>query len=67
MANPDSGNQKSDLGNRPPAFKRSAAAAQPKVMEKPAFPSADLPGKAQPRDRSAGVKRVKTHPKSLGL
>ena len=34
--------------------------------EKPAFPSAALPGKTGP-DRSAGVAKVKQHPKSLGL
>ncbi len=35
--------------------------------EKPAFPSADLPGKTQPKDRSGGTKRLKIHPKSSGI
>lgn len=34
--------------------------------EKPGFPSADLPGKSGP-DRSAGVTKVRQHPKSVGL
>lgn len=34
--------------------------------EKPGFPGG-LPGKAQPKDRSGGVKRVLPHPKSDGL
>lgn len=35
--------------------------------EKPAFPKADLPGKAQSKDRSAGVRRVQNSPKKIGL
>lgn len=35
--------------------------------EKPAFPPAGVPGKTQPRDRSAGVTRVQCYPKSEGL
>lgn len=35
--------------------------------EKPGFPSAGLPGKTQSKDRSNGIKRLKTHPKSEGL
>lgn len=34
--------------------------------QKPGFPGG-LPGKAQPRDRSGGVKKCQTHPKSEGL
>lgn len=35
--------------------------------EKPAFPSAGLPGKAQSKDRSGGVTKAKVDPKRLGL
>ena len=35
--------------------------------EKQAFGGADLPGKTQPKDRSAGVKRAPVHPASKGL
>lgn len=35
--------------------------------EKPAFPSASLPGKSQPKDRSNGIRRLKVDPKRLGL
>lgn len=35
--------------------------------EKPGFPSASLPGKSQPGDRSNGIKRLKVDPKRLGL
>ena len=38
-----------------------------KIVEKSAFPKASLPGKAQPRDRSAGVARAKTYVKSEGV
>jgi hypothetical protein len=65
MANPDSGNLDSQLGNRPPVFTRKPGAKEPPVNEKTAsWPG--LAGKAGP-DRSAGVKRVKAHPVSKGL
>lgn len=35
--------------------------------EKPAFPSASLPGKSQGKDRSGGVTKAKIDPKRLGL
>lgn len=35
--------------------------------EKPAFPSADLPGKSQSGDRSGGVYKCKVNPKQIGL
>lgn len=35
--------------------------------EKPSFPSADLPGKAQGKDRSGGVTKCKVNPKQIGL
>jgi len=35
--------------------------------EKPGFPGAGLPGKAQPKDRSGGVKRAKVRPDDAGL
>lgn len=34
--------------------------------EKPGFPGG-LPGKAQPKDRSGGVKKVKAYPSSDGI
>lgn len=66
MANPDFRDFDSQLGNTPPKFKRKAGAPAAKVNEKTAnWPG--LPGPAQPRDRSAGVKKLKTHPVSKGL
>lgn len=34
---------------------------------KPSTSNPELPGKGQPRDRSAGVTRAKVHPQSKGL
>ncbi len=66
MPNPDSGNLDSQLGNTPPKFKRKASAPAAKVNETTAnWPG--LAGPAQPRDRSAGVKKLKIHPMSKGL
>ena len=66
MANPDSGNIETQLGNTPPKFKRRAGAAAAKVNERTAtWPG--LPGKTQPRDRFAGAKKLKIHPMSKGL
>ena len=65
MANPDSGNLSSKLGNRPAKFKRKAGAKAATVNERTAaWPG--LPGKAGP-DRSAGVKKLKILPHSRGL
>lgn len=65
MPNPDSGNLDSQLGNRPPVFKRRAGAPAAKVNERTAnWPG--LPGKTGP-NRSAGVKKLKIHPFSKGL
>ena len=66
MPNPDSGNLDSQLGNKPPKFKRKAGAPAATVNEKTAnWPG--LAGPAQPRDRSVGVKKLKIHPHSQGL
>ena len=66
MPNPDSGNTPSALGNTPPKFKRKAPAPAAKVVERTAnWPG--LAGPPQPRDRSAGVKKLKIHPTSEGL
>lgn len=66
MANPDSGNIETQLGNRPPKFKRKAGAPAAKVNERTAnWPG--LPGKAQSRDRFASAKKLKTYPASKGL
>ena len=35
--------------------------------EKPAFGSPGLPGKKQPKDRSAGVKRIQQSPHTEGI
>ena len=65
MPNPDSGNLESQLGNRPAKFKRKAGGKPAAVTEKTAnWPG--LPGKTGP-NRTAGVKKVKTHPHSEGL
>ncbi len=65
MANPDAGNTDSQLGNKPPTFKRKAGGKPPKLTLKTAnWPG--LPGKSGP-DRSAGVKKLKIHPASQGL
>lgn len=37
------------------------------MKDKPAFPSADLPGKAQGKDRSGGVRRIENSPKKIGI
>jgi hypothetical protein len=66
MPNPDSGNLDSQLGNAPPKFKRKAGGKAPPVNVKPAN-WGGLPGPTQPRDRSAGVKKLKTHAMSKGL
>tara|TARA_Y100000296_G_C4952914_1_gene147079 strand:- start:290 stop:481 length:192 start_codon:yes stop_codon:yes gene_type:complete len=47
--------------------KMSGPGSKPGAKEKPAFPSADLPGKTQPKDRSGGVKKAQVSPKSTGL
>lgn len=66
MANPDFREFDTELGNKAKQFKRSTPAGKSSVNEKTAnWPS--LPGKAQPRDRSAGVKRARVHPKSVGI
>ena len=65
MPNPDSGNLDSQLGNRPPKFKRKARGSAGTVNERTAsWPG--LPGKTGP-NRSAGVKKLKIHPMSKGL
>lgn len=61
MANSDF-NQKKTSGLR-----ESTATGSSSFKEKPAFPSADLPGKTQPKDRSNSIKRLRTHPKTMGL
>lgn len=43
------------------------AGKAPKGTDKPAFPSAKLPGKAQSKDRSMGVYKCHVYPKSEGL
>ena len=65
MPNPDSGNLKSDLANKPKQFRRPKRAPAASVVEKTAnWPS--LPGKGGP-NRSAGIPRARIHPKSVGL
>jgi hypothetical protein len=39
----------------------------PSMKEKPAFPSAGLPGKAQSKNRGAGGYKCHMYPKSEGL
>lgn len=65
MANPDHRDFDTELGNPAKKFKRAKPAKEPPFNEKTAaWPG--LPGKRGP-DRSAGVKRVKAHPKSEGI
>lgn len=66
MANPDAGNLPSKLGNTPPRFKRKGGAKAAAVNEKTANWQG-LPGKSQPRARNAGITKLKTHPKAMGL
>ncbi len=65
MPNPDAGNLPSKLGNTPSTFKRRASASEPPFPERTAS-WGGLPGKSGP-NRSAGVTRLKTHPKAEGL
>ena len=64
MANPfhSEFSQKSSHGLR-----ESTKTGSSPFKEKPGFPSADLPGKTQPKDRSNSIKRLKAHPKTMGL
>ena len=61
MANKDF-NQKKTSGLR-----ESTATGSSPFKERSGFPSADLPGKTQPKDRSNSIKRLKAHPKTMGL
>ncbi len=71
MPNPDFSNLKTDRKGRarqpPPvgggAGKPSATSSAP---EKTAS-WGSLPGSSQPKDRSAGIKRLQVHPKTEGL
>lgn len=45
---------------------RGRAGSDPSMKDKPAFPSAHVPGKTQ-RNRSGGVPKAKVYPKSEGL
>ncbi|MCP4900116.1 MAG: hypothetical protein GY906_24360 [bacterium] len=65
MANPDSGNTDSGLGNKPPSFKRKPSAKQPPFNVRTAN-WGGLPGKTGP-NRSAGIPKVKIHATSEGL
>lgn len=47
--------------------RQSKGADSASMTEKPGFPSAQLPGGSQPKDRSNGVKRCSTHPNSKGI
>lgn len=58
------GKSGSGRGGHKSARGRSSGGGLP---EKAGFPSAGLPGKSQPRDRSGGVKRCKTHPDCKGI
>lgn len=65
MPNPDSGNLPSKLANSPPKFKRKPSGPMGSVNESTANWQG-LPGKSGP-NRSASVKKLKIHPKSMGL
>ena len=66
MANPDFNPMHEKPGGG--GMKNSARKAKSAGFnEKPGFPSASLPGKSQPRDRSNGIKRAKVSPDRKGL
>lgn len=61
----DINNQAVPSGGRPsPGIKSGKT---PAVNEKPAFPTATLPGPTQKKDRSGGVRRVENSPKKMGI
>ena len=64
MSNPDFGEFHTELGNKGKSFKRKPHGSVGFVEKSANWPG--LPGKAGP-DRSAGVKKVRTHPKSIGV
>lgn len=61
MSNKDF-NKPSAMNTRKPVKSGSST-----FTEKAGFPSAALPGKTQPKDRSNGIKRLKVDPKRIGL
>lgn len=65
MANPDFRDFDTEHGNKAKVFRRPKGGPNAEVVEKTAnWPG--LPGKTGP-NRSAGVKRIRQHPKSEGL
>jgi len=56
---------------KPPSVKVSPgtpkAASSPRITQKAAWPTANLPGPTQPRDRSMGVRKVKVSMKAEGI
>lgn len=58
----DDFNHPSPMNTRKPVKSGSST-----FKEKVGFPSAKLPGKTQGKNRSNGIKRIRAHPKSLGL
>lgn len=67
MPNPNYSDHGSDLVSNQPTRKAKMAPASVSMKEKACFPGADLPGKSQPKERSAGVKKAKVYPNSKGL
>ncbi len=66
MANPDFRDFDNELGNKGKSFKRSKPAKSAAFkMGTASWPG--LPGKSQPRNRSAGIKKLTIHPKAEGL
>lgn len=66
MANQYHGNLPANPSVGSKANSRKAGASG-SVNEKPGFPGAQLPGKSQPRSRSAGVHSCKTYADKKGL
>ena len=68
MSNADFSEIKRGLGGRhgSPPDVADQVGSKSSMKEKPAFPSAQGIGKTGP-ERSAGVKKAKQHPKSIGV
>ena len=71
MPNPDAGNLKTDLSGRAkspptPAGGMGREGSKGSMTEKTAN-FGGLPGKIQSKDRSGGIKKLKTYPQSEGL
>jgi len=67
MPNPDFAEDKKGLGGTPPTKAKKHRGGTLSLKERPAFGQIGVPGKTQPKDRSAGIKRVRQHPMDVGI